>query len=137
METNTDFNSSLSSERYRCANVRRFPVGADSELVYFNDSRAAHIVPADVAAVLDGCRMFQLIDDHVRQISSQLRLSQERIPTIRKLLSEFIQTGMLVSQRETLRKFVNNHDRSEESKHIESVGFVTRNRPSQLKRALI
>ena len=142
METNSDFNNSSSSERYRCANVRRFPVGGDSELVYFNDRRSAHIVPSDVAAVLDGCRMFQLLDDHVRQISSQLRLSQERIPTIRKLLSDFVQTGMLVSQREALGKCLNNRDagaraRLEKSTHIRSVGFVTRNRPSQLQRALV
>src|SRR5438034_5165226 len=92
----------FSPDLYRCVEILRFSLGDNKELVYFADDRVAHVLPVDVTTVLDACRSFKTLEDHAQSVCSKLKLGSQRLLNVEKLLADFVQTGMLVTQEELL-----------------------------------
>jgi hypothetical protein len=87
--------------------------------------------------VLDACRTFKSLEDHAQDVCSKLRLGPDRIVNVEKLLADFVQTGMLVTQQELLTECSSQAHSMETHPLIATLGIVTRNRTAQMERCLV
>jgi len=126
----------VSQNLYRCVELLRFPLGDNKELVYFSDDRVAHVLPRDITRVLDACRTFKTLEDHAQNVCDKLKFGPERAGNVEKLLSDLVQTGMLVTQQELLTECASQAVPMETEPLIATVGIVTCNRSAQLERCL-
>lgn len=126
----------ISHELYRCVELLRFPLGDNKELVYFSDDRVAHVLPRDITRVLDACRTFKTLEDHAQNVCSKLKFGPERAGNVEKLLADFVQTGMLVTQEELLTECASQAESMETHPLIATVGIITCNRTAQMQRCL-
>ena len=124
-------------EHYRSADIRRFSLWDNSEVVYFVDDAAAHTLPSDLARLLDKCKSFQTLDEHAKQLRSVLRIDPNQDSEIRRVLEDFVRAGLLLSQSHLLSRCVSGDSSTEASAQIESVGLITRDRTDSLNRALL
>jgi len=124
------------TELYRCVEIQRFPLGDSKDLVYFSDEKVSHVLPSDITRVLDACRTFKTLPDHVESVCSKFRFGPERFDAIEKLLGDFVQTGMFVTQQDLLTECSSLAESVETNMPIATVGVVTRNRTPQMKRCL-
>lgn len=127
----------VSSDLYRCVDIQRFPLGNNKDLVYFSDEKVSHVLPVDITRVLDACRTFKTLEDHVQSVCSKLRFGPERNDTVEKLLGDLVQTGMLVTREDLLTECSSQAQSMETHPLIATVGVVTRNRTAQMERCLV
>lgn len=122
--------------RYRAASIRRFPAGGNSDLVYFTDEKSAHLLPSEVVNILDSCRSFRTLENHLKEICGGEGRGADQVAVIKKLLSDLAAAGMLISDRDILSRCTT-AARAEAPPPISSIGFVTRERTDKLARAVV
>jgi hypothetical protein len=129
-----------SDELYCCADIERYPVGENLELVYLHDTHTSHILNSDAVNILVHCRDFKPLDDHVRNCRKFLG-DTYNIASIKKDLVELVDRGLLYRYRELIDRIRYSAAREMEFSHssvrIQSIGCPTRDRLESLQRCLV
>src|SRR5438270_13103386 len=126
----------IANEHYSCVEIHRFPLGDNSDLVYFANEKVSHILPSDMSRVLEVCRSFKSIDEHAHDVCTRLRLGNNRVPNVRKLLNDFVQAGMLVGRQELLAECLELDRSADVPSRIATLGVLTRDRTPPPERFL-
>lgn len=129
-----NINGNRPFERYRCADIERFPFGDELELVYSRSSSASRILPLCDVNLLSRCGKFRTLDEHAVQICRELGLNEDHVRSINIKLAELAHAGFLISQSNIFEKFKRPTDNPAK---ITTVGLVTCERLGALKRALM
>ncbi len=120
--------------RYRAASIKCFPSG-DKGIVYFLSSGAAHVLPANVASILDSCRSFRTLDEHVEHTCHQRNVDPDDSPLGESMFRYFLRSGFLVPEIALAPPRTDGHN-SETTHRISSVGIVASQRLECLDRCL-
>ncbi len=118
------------------AAFERFPVGDALELVSGMPHCSPRVFPSQVIDMLTRCQRFQPLDDHAQEICRALALGQEHFSATRAQLSELVDAGLLISQRDVLQRHVSSSHPAQQPSQIATIGLVTSNRIEGLQRAL-
>jgi len=111
-------------------------MGKNSWLAYLEHSKAAHVVSSNGLRLLDSCRKFRTLEDHLLDLNDKFGLGQLQLPAIKKALSEFAEKGMFVSYDTVISGLSQVSPQPEEDGRVTSLGIITRNRISRLETAL-
>lgn len=101
--------------RYRCDYINRFPVGGNSELVYSPATRAARVLPAEAAALLENCRTFKSLDDHALDHLHALKQNQARTDAALTELSERVLPSFVAKLLGSMRGYAQQHQLKQDS----------------------
>ncbi len=129
--------NTITSEYYRCADIERFTVGDNLELVYSRSNCATRILPSEIIDLLYHCQSFQTLEDHARNICHEPEILQREVEAIMNQLSEFADTGFLISQKSLLDHCARSVEFQEAPAEIASVALLTYNQIDTLKRGLV
>src|SRR3954468_24725876 len=79
-----------------------FPLDDQRELVYAPLTQIARTVPAFCVRLLQACRTFATIEEHVRRLGVEFKLPAHEIGPLREHLVTLAESGLLVSYRQVL-----------------------------------
>ncbi|HEX8423379.1 MAG TPA: hypothetical protein VF634_08205, partial [Pyrinomonadaceae bacterium] len=96
-------------QRYRCDYINRFPVGGNSELVYSRATRAARVLPAGAAALLENCQTFKTLDEHALDHLHTLKQDQARTDAALTELSERVFPSFVAKLLGSMRGYAQQH----------------------------
>ena len=126
----------VNAHLYRCDDISRFRVGDGLELVYSKGHQSVRILPTLIAEVLDRCWDFKPLDSHVGDICRELKLGREQSKLVNESLTELVEGGYLVSQKDLLKPYLFSESRKS-GVEISTVGMATCDRLKVLERGLI
>jgi hypothetical protein len=112
-------------------------LGDNQELIYSPLTRVAHIASSFCTRLIRGCRRFATLDEHVWQLSQELKLGFDEQQAVRGQLRALINAGLLVSHSE-LAAYCHAASHSPANyPRIGSLGIPTRDRTDSLRRCLV
>jgi len=122
--------------RYRAADMLRMPAGSGFEAVVRRDGQAPIVVMhAQVAAVLASCRRFEPLSEHRDRICRTGWGCTVDRAHVEQLLSALCEAGLLTPMS-ALVAAARSQRNAEGACTIETMGWVTRDRPASLARSL-
>lgn len=122
-------------ERYTSVAFKHFPAGDGLELVYTASDSQPHVLASELVAVLEHCRQFKTLDDHVAAISGMAEDPSARALR-RSQLEELRSAGLLIRERE-LRERLAQGAPTRQPIQIAAVAWPTCNRVELLQRSLV
>jgi hypothetical protein len=130
--------NSVTAERYRAfADIPRFALGNNLELVYSPLTRTAITVPALGVGILQACRSFATLADHTAQLARQLGLAPDQTELLRRQTASLVQARLLVSHGDLVNHCRRHSDSHDNTARITTIGVPTRDRTDALQRCLV
>ncbi len=122
-------------EEYIAVETDLYPAGNGLTLVYNYNIELVKLLSDHLSAALQFCTRFRTLNNHIRNLRN--KGWEEAVPgSTQKNLVDLIDQGLLLSKTELLNKMVDTSgDRSTPPK-ISTVGWITHNRFSELKRSV-
>lgn len=130
------------SQRYIRTLTASYFVGNDSHLLYSSDDRPAQILPSYLAEMLDHCRGFKSLDEHVESCCKAMSLDvgvaeDQHMSSIKEALTDLADAGLLLAERELLEMCKSRVVKTvKPMPQIATIGVVTANRIDELERCL-
>jgi hypothetical protein len=130
--------SARALERYARAAYRRFPLAQGNWLVRLGDAGTPpQVVDGASIDFLEECGVFRTLEEHAARLEAKPFSRTMPVSSIRPRLASLVDAGLLVSHSGLLERALGSHTiERRDAQRIETVGFVTRDRPQALIRAV-
>jgi hypothetical protein len=121
------------STAYAAKNIVRIPAGSTEEFIYVPAAPIKGPLSRHLGRVLDCCRTFKTLDQHLADASAQLRVGPEHLESLERCIAQLVEEGLLISLPEVRAGLPVS---GSASPTITSVGLITRDRPELIGRAV-
>jgi hypothetical protein len=126
------------TDRYCALEFEDFTFNDEKHLLYSHFARALAALPANAVRVLRTCgSSVAPLETHVEQCTNKLLIPEAQRPALTDLIRALARVGLLVSERDVVKRIRDNGLKAESFTPLRTVGIITRHRPDLLERGLV
>jgi len=126
-----------SSALLRAVPLHPVHAGQDRDLVLPASSNRPCLISTSLTRLLTSCNTHRRFEDHVSAIASARMLNEDGRNSLRTALSQCLAQGLLISEQQLIERCRQSREAEQPPrKRIDTVGIVTRDRPSHLRKCI-